>query len=171
MTLSLYQRLERRWERRDEEAEHVAVQATIEVSASCTDVWDFLTAPECNLLLDDSVVKVFIVPGTQVDALGEQMCVVAEEGERLTVSIWETVAIEVGALLVTRLLTGPVEIVQRIVLSEEAKGKTVLTFQLGARLPFAAAKKARSELQANLNQVLRRIRAAIDSGVRFPSNR
>ena len=166
---SVFQRLEKRWDRREEGLEPVIVQASITIAASPAKVWEFLMAPESALLVGDGILKAFRVPGTPVGVSGEQICIVSEASGRVSAEIAELVSVEPASALVARWVTSPNELVERTTLEPCADGRTSMTVQLAMRVAFGTSKKARPLLQAHLEQYDRRVRSAIESGAYLPS--
>jgi uncharacterized protein YndB with AHSA1/START domain len=163
------QRLEQRWDRRQEGLEPFVMAASIFIAASPQRVWDFLMAPETAFLTGDGIVNAFRVPGTPVGAVGEQVCVVSEVAGRVRADIIEVVSAEPPSTLVTRWLTSASEVVERATLHPGPGGGTSLTVQLAMRVALGTSKKMRPILQGHLEQSSRRIRSAVESGARLPS--
>lgn len=164
------QRLGDRWDEREEGLEPAIVKSSLDIAAETQTVWDFVLAPESALLLNDEVVKAFRVPNTPKAQPGEQICVVTEDDGRLAVGIIETVALEPGVSLLCRWLTGPTEVMERTTLAPTGQGGTTITYQLAVRVELGTARKVRPLLERNVSQTLRRLRAAVESGVRFPED-
>ena len=164
----MLQRLEQRWDRRDEGLEPVFVLSHVDIAASPKDVWDFLIAPESAFLTADGVRKAFRVPGTPARQPGEQTCIIRDDSESVSAEISELVAVEAPTTLVTRSVTSPYETVERMTLDPTDGGGTTLTIQLGMRVPLGTAKKVRPLLEEHLQSVSGRIRSAIESGAQLP---
>ena len=166
----MFQRLEQRWDRREEGLEPVIVLASIAISAPPQQVWNFVMAPEAAFLTGDGILNAFRVPGTPVGISGEQICIVSESSGRVSADIVEVVSAEPPNVLVVRSLTSPSEIVERTTLEPREGGGTSMTVQLAMRVGLGTSKKARPILQAHVEQSGRRIRSAIESGARLPSS-
>jgi uncharacterized protein YndB with AHSA1/START domain len=167
--VSFLQRLEKRWDRREEGVEDLMIQASLSVNATPRRVWDFLTAPEASLLTTDGVRMAFRVPGTPVGEAGEQLCIVHEHAGTVLADILEVVTVDAPNCLVTRWITGVNQVVERTTLETESQGATSITVQIGMRVPRGTAKRTRPIVQADAEQTLWRIRSALESGARLPS--
>lgn len=167
--MSFMLKLQTRWDRRQTGLEPLTLQSLVSIAAPSAEVWNFLMAPEAALVTGDGVVRSFRVPGTPIGEAGEQQCVVLEVDGRLTAHIAELVIAEPTVRIVARWLTMPNEVVASYLLADDKQGGTLLTGQLGLRVALGTSSKAAPELQAHLHRGLRRARAAIESGARFPS--
>lgn len=162
------QRLGDRWDEREEGLEPAIVQSSIDIASDSQSVWDFVMAPEAALLLADHVVKAFRVPNTPAGQPGEQICVVSDDDGRWQVGVLEVVSVEPRELLVSRWLTSPSELMEKTTLAASESGGTTLTVQLGMRVERGTSRRVRPLLETHLSQTLRRLRAAVESGARFP---
>ena len=167
--VSFVQRLEQRWDRREEGAEELLIHSALEISAPPDRVWEFLVAPEAYHLTTDGVRTAFRVPGTPRGAAGEQHCIVYEHAGEVRADILEVVSVDAPKCLVTRWVTGVNDVVERTTLEARGQSATSVTVQIGMRVPDGAAKKTRPAVQAGTEQSLRRIRSAVESGARLPS--
>lgn len=161
--------LESRYDRRQTGLEPLTLQSVVTISAARAETWRFLVAPEAAVLTEEGVVRSFHVPGTPPGGPGAQQCIVYEVGGRLTAHIAELVVAEPPSRIVSRWLTTPTELMGSYLLADGKQGETVLTCQLGLRVAVGSSKKVAPKLQAQLEASLRRVRTAIESGVRFPS--
>lgn len=93
---------------------------------------------------------------------------VTEDDGRLSVGIIETVALEPRESLLCRWLTGLTEVMERTTLAPTGQGGTSITVELAMRVDLGTARKVRPLLESHVSQTLRRLRAAVESGVRFP---
>lgn len=164
------QRLGDRWDERYEGLELVIAQSSIEIDADAQAIWDFILAPESALLVIDGVVKTFRVPKTPIAQPGEQVCIVTEQQDRLHVDVKEIVALTPLESLVSRWRTGPRELVEKTTISADGHSRTSLTTQLAIRVELGSARQARPNLETHLDQMLRRLRAAVESGARLPKD-
>lgn len=164
----LMQRLEHRWDRREEGVEPVLVTSRVDIATPPQAVWDFLIAPESAFLTADGVRRAFRVPGTPASQPGEQTCIIREDSESVSAEITEIVAVEAPRTLVSRSVTSPYETVERMTLEATDDGRTKLTIQLGMSVPLGMARKVRPLLEEHLQRVSGRIRSAIDSGAQLP---
>ncbi|WP_156465420.1 hypothetical protein [Knoellia sp. Soil729] len=168
MATNFMQRLGERWDEREEGLESAIVHSSLKIAAETQVVWDFVVAPESALLLGDQVVKAFRVPHTPTAQPGEQICVVTEDDGRLSVGIIETVALEPREFLLSRWLTGPTELLEKTTLTPTGQGGTTITLRLAMRVELGTARQVRPLLERHVSQTLRRLRAAVESGVKFP---
>jgi len=163
------QKLEKRWESRQDGLEPLTVTTSVAIAAPVEEIWAFLSDPRSAMLTSPNVIKAFAVPGTPEGEVGGQNCIIMNVGGRLSAHINEIVAVEAPHRLVTRWPTMATELLSTLLLTSDGHHST-LTYQVGLRIEQGSRKKREPALRESLDEELQRVRAGVESGARFPTD-
>ncbi|MHA3838282.1 SRPBCC family protein [Terrabacter sp. AAH1] len=163
------QKLEKRWEARQDGLEPLTVTTSIEIDATVDEIWAFLSDPRSAMLTSPNVIKAFAVPGTPEGEVGGQQCVVMNVGGRMSAHISEIIAVDAPHRVVARWPTMATELLSTTLLTAE-QGRSRLTYQIGLRIEQGTRKKREPALRESLDEELERVRAGVESGARFPTD-
>ncbi|WP_344947791.1 hypothetical protein [Terrabacter ginsenosidimutans] len=166
--MSFMGRLERRWDARQTGMELVGVEVSVEISVPAKDLWSFILHPKSAQLTDPRVVNAFRVPGTPVEEVGEQQCIVSDRGGVLSAQIGEIVALEAPRLVAVRWLTLAGGFISRHLLDDLGR-RSRLMYQLEGQVLAGSGKSAQKQMRTDAAESLARWRTAVESGARFPA--
>lgn len=163
------QRLEQRWDQRATGLEPMTVESSIEIACSPQELWDFLITPESAVLTGTGVVKAFRVPGTPAGGVGDQHCLVYENGGQLTIHMAEVVESDAPNRVVVRWPTMPMSMLVISNLTPTATG-TKYTSRIGVQVANGTAKKIEPDIQKAVAESNIRLKAIVEAGTRFSTS-
>ena len=162
-------RVGQRWNRRHtpgDGTEPFTVQSTVEISKPAQEVWDFVTSPHTNVLLNHLHVRSFPVPGTP-EGLGQQSCSLHRQANgRLKATVTEVIDFEPPHRLVAKSLTGPSEILEAMIVSPTATGCT-FTANVDMRIAYGTSSKVAPVAQQGFDELTAKVRSFVESGIRL----
>jgi uncharacterized protein YndB with AHSA1/START domain len=169
-TTNLRDRLEQRWDRRQDTwrdgLEQFTVQSTVEIAKPVQEVWDLVTSQQVAVLLDDRHVRSFAVPGTP-QGLGHQYCSLHREANgRMTATVSEIVECEPPHRFVAKTLTGTRETLKRVVVQPTPTGCTY-TVSIDMRISHGTSSKVAPAAQRAIEAITAKVRSIVESGVRL----
>ena len=162
-------RVGHRWNRRHtpgDGTEPFAVQSTVEISKPVQEIWDFVTSPHANVLLDHHHIRSFPVPGTP-EGVGQQNCSLRRGANgRLEATVTEVTEFEPPHRYVAKSLTGPSEIREAMIVSPTATGCT-FTASVDMLIAYGTSGKAAPAGQQALDELTAKVRSFVESGIRL----
>lgn len=167
-------RLGQSWDRRhtpNDGTEQFTVQSTVEIFKPVQEVWDFVTSPQTNVLLNHLHVRSFRVPDSP-EGVGQQSCSLHRQANgRLKATITEVIEFEPPHRLVAKTLTGPSEILEAMIVSPTATGCTFTT-SVDMLIAYGTTRKAAPAAQQaldqlTLDQLTAKVRSFVESGIRL----
>lgn len=167
--MSFMGRIEKRWDARQTGLEPFTFEVSIEISSPAKALWSFILHAKSAQLVDPRVVNAFRVPETPAGELGEQQCMVIDDGGVLTAHIGEIVSIEAPRLVAVRWLTVP----GRYITTHLIEGlglRSRLTYHVQGQTATGTGKATQEQLRSHAAASLARVRAVVESGARFPSD-
>ena len=167
--MSFMEKMERQWTERRLGLEQVTVCASTRLAEDPERVWDFLVSPESAYLADPAVVHAFYVPGTPSGEVGEQQCIIRDEGDgQRSATLIEVVELQRPVRLVTRYPTYPTPCTSTYALRPEGTD-VIVTCELDIWVEKGLRRRLKPSLQMENQSQLDRIAAGIRSGLTRPA--